>query len=303
MAPVFSTTRKAAGFLALLLGALLLPVVLRMGGSAGRDRVYDSVPSEAGPFSFVAKQIFYEGSDIDLLILGDSLLWVGVDALHVQRELSRALGREAHVVVIAANWAGTDLRYMLLRDLLEHRKVRMLLLSLPTSVDLSDRPHVQAFRWLRYGDVPEVMSLLPTRDRAAVFSANVLGAPRQLLALTRPDRSTDADDVSLNLGAKLVRKGYRGAQFFEQPIASPALAARQVLYSKDTKDRWRFEGPKLGSYHGAFLRSTGDLIRKHNIVTAVVHVPVDTERGQTVVQQRLYAPDALGIDALMIGVP
>ena len=149
-----------------LTGAVLLLLPLGLSGKITLKDVYATVPTKAGAFPYIQHEIFEEKSDIDVLILSTSLLWTAIDTPYLQTELSKAIGRDAEVVTLGSNWRGEDLNYVMLRDLLERRKVKSLIFSMPADYQIMDEPHNQSAHWLLYGDNPEAWWLQLTNECA-----------------------------------------------------------------------------------------------------------------------------------------
>ena len=292
-------------FNAVLLGVLALPLLIALLGSAPRAQVYRAMPASAGPFSFITHEIYGQQADIDVLFDGDSVLWVGLDAAYFQAQLSAALGRPARVVVLGANWPGMDQRYVLLRDLLRHRHVGMVVLSPPHPGSESDRPHTQAFRWLQFGADPAVTAGLTLRSQLAVYAAEVLGAPRQLLSVIRPNRvaAGEDQDVLAGLGSKQVEQGFHGAPFVRvAPLAAPAVAADSMILSPQTARDFHVTGPPLSPYQLHFMRLIGKLLAEHAIPLTVLHVPLAREHGQAAISEQADWSHAFGTHATVVGV-
>src|SRR5262245_59455104 len=114
MAPAFSSTRQAAGFLLLLAALLLLPLIAGKTGLLSRANAYATMPESTGPFSFQHQQIFKETSDVDIAFIGASVVLFQIDTPHVQRALSEHLNREARVIALASLWGAEDRNYFVL---------------------------------------------------------------------------------------------------------------------------------------------------------------------------------------------
>jgi hypothetical protein len=300
MAPAFPSTRRTAALGAFLVLLLTLPITLHWIGGASREEAYRGISERAGAFNYIRRQIFEEHSDVDILFCGSSLLASAVDVPFVQRELSRALGRQASVVLLQQSWQGPDMNYFVARDFLEQRKVKLLVVAAPAWVHRSNQPHVQLFRVIRYGDHPGALDGLALRSRLALYAGNVLGAPRQALLLLRPnpiDPPAGGPPVHVN------PTGYRGRPFVRRQVVAPAIPLTSLIYSSESRDLFRFDGPPLNPYQLHFLRKTAELAQQHGALLVILHMPSPSERGSEVVPDRQGMPEILGAGVAFAGVP
>jgi hypothetical protein len=305
LAPAFHSIGQLLRFNVVLLGMLLLPPLMALLGPPSRAEVYRAMPHSAGPFTFIAQEIYADRADIDVLFDCDSVLWVGIDAAYFQAQLSAVLGRPATVVVLGANWPGMDQRYVLLRDMLTQRHVHMVVLSPPRPGSETDRPHTQAFRWLQFGVDPAVTAGLGLRGEVAVYAAEVLGAPRQLLSMARANRvyAGEDEDVVRGLGSQSVEEGFHSAPFVRvDAVAAPAIAPRDIILSAHTAEHFSVTGPPLSPYQLHFTRQIGKLLAEHEVPLTVLNVPLARERGQAVVAEQADWSQAFGTHATVIGV-
>lgn len=258
---------------------------------------------EAGMYPFLGRQIFEETQELDVAFVGSSLLLKGIDAPYFQIALSHALGRKANVILLAAYWQGMDLQYFLLRDLLEHRRVRMVVMSMPIPQFTSGRPHVQAYRWLRFGEDTDAIQGLPWLSRMTLYADAVLGAPRQFLSLLRPTWVDPRRTVSPSLGSEYDRAGYYGVPFVPDRLSPPHLAPEAMIYSGRTQAQFDFHGTPLAPYQEHWAREIGKLVRQHGVALTLLHVNDSEERGHTTVHERMFWPDVMGVSMTIIGVP
>jgi hypothetical protein len=302
MDPPFASRWQAVCFLVLLLTLLVLPPAMARLNLASEAAVYSEVTTRHGSFTYLQHQIFGEQSELDVAFVGSSLIWAGIDTPYFQGELSKKLGREARVVTLATNWRGEDLTYMVLSDLLAHRKVNMVVLTMPLPYQTQDAPHHQAFRWWLYGKNEDVLRRLPFRSRFAVYGEQVLGAPRHLLTAIRPNR-TAALPPNAKLGALQEQSGFQGAPFVRRTSQAPVLPARDLIYAPETREHFQFTGQALTQYQVQFLDSTFALLSKYRTRIVILHVPTSLERHSTVVTERMFWPVMLGQDVPIVGVP
>jgi hypothetical protein len=300
MKPAFLSTSHALSFGLLLLVLLTLPVILHGIGAVSLEQSYRGVSERAGKFDYIRLEIFDEHSPVDILFCGNSLLHEAIDTTIVQRDLSRALGRSANVVFLPQAWQGWDMHYYVSRDLIERRKVKMLVMVAPAFIHHSNQPHVQLFRVVRYGDHPGSLDGLAFRSQAAIYAAYVLGAPRQALTLFRANLR---DPLSAEGPHKGTRKGYAGSPFVER-TAAPASLDPHSLYALDRSNPlFHFEQQDLNDYQFHFLKMTADLARQYGLLLVILHMPSPSERGEDFVPWQRRTADLLGHNVAIAGIP
>lgn len=302
MDPPFATRWQAVCFLLLLVILLVLPILVARFRLVSKSDFYSGVTTRHGSFTYLQQQIFTEQSELDIVFVGSSLIWAGIDTPYVQRELSKKLGREAIVVTLATNWRGEDLTYTVLSDLLAHRKVRMVVLTMPLPYQTQSAPHHQSFRWWLYGENEAELRRLPLRDRVAIYGEQVLGAPRHLLSGIRSNRVAVVPQDA-KLGALQEESGFQGAPFVRRAYQAPPPDTRAVIYSPETRDHFQFTGQALSQYQAEFLSATFTLLSKHQTRILILHVPTSQERHSAVVTERMFWPAVLGQDVPIVGVP
>jgi len=306
MFPAIWSNRHAVALILVIATLLSLPVLMHVAGLPPRDRVYSGIRVETGIGPLDERTIFEEKGPVDVLFVGSSLLVRGVDMDLIQRELSAKLGRPATVRYLALKWQGLDMQYMLMRDFLEHRKAGMVIMNMPTDALLGDTPHIQAYRWMRFGEFPQTTAGLPLRNRLAIYGAEVLGAPRQIVNYLRPNRLVRNQELVQKLGSQsdYAMVGYYGSPFVPEPRTPPALVA-DTLFASGAKDpNFDFNGLPLGPYHSYWAREIGNLAREYKVPFAMLHVPEDIEKGSATVPERMYWPTIIGMpNAPVIGIP
>jgi hypothetical protein len=132
----------------------------------------------------------------------------------------------------------------------------------------------------------------------------VLGAPRHALSMVRSNRvagSQGADEFFRPDNEREV--GYYGAAYVPEQRRPPALPADSLLYCASTASQFRFENDPFPEYHMHFLRRMGALLQEHGVRTLVLNVPIDRDRGASVMRERLYWPDLFGPETYMAGIP
>jgi hypothetical protein len=297
------STRQAALFCALLAALLGLPAVLSALGLYSRRDAYQEMPQGAGPYAFIEVQVLDERSDVDVLLIGPSVLWMGVDAPLLAAELERREGRPVNVLTFGYKYPGLDVAYAMLRDALAHRRVRTLVMTLLHRSEDDHDPHPWSYHFLPWGEDPAMTRGLGARDQLALYAESVLGAPRHLLSFVRANPDKADHPLERTRGANLQETGFRGAPYRPLRLDPPAVPVETLVYSPASADRFAFDQQPWTPYQAHFLDLIVDLVRTHGIRLIALHVPQWTERASRVVEERFDWSAALGVGASIVGVP
>lgn len=324
MRPAFSSTRQAAAFALMLLLLLLAPVLAGKRFLPPRSEIYSSIWWSSGDYPYFYQQIFQEKGDIDILFIGASHIHTAIATPYVQEQLGKTLGRPAVVRTFGWGWPGYDNLYFVTKDLLEHRRVRMLVFD--DLYSQSDRPHILMPRMFRYGDDADTLEGLPLPMKASYYFASVVGMPRSLLGLGRanfpPDLNSDkptffeihdrASNPVARLGALTEHLGFSPdflADYYKHPPYvefNPQTGTQPsdvCIYSEETKANFFFTNQVLPPMQLHFAQKFAELAREHGCQLVLLHVPFYDERRSTVISTAVFWPDALHADVTMMGIP
>jgi pimeloyl-ACP methyl ester carboxylesterase len=313
MRPAFSSPKSAAAFAILLLVLLLSPALAGKWLLPPRNEIYTSTPLRYAPSHYLYEQIYKEKQDIDIAFIGSSRIRYDIDTPYVQRKLSEKLGRKAVVVTLGWSWSGCDALYFVTRDLLQNRKVHLIVST--EELYQENDPHRAATYWFRYGDDAEVLEGLPLSLQTAYYYGAMLEIPHNLLALIRSNipklqptaaAAFDHGDPTNKLGAAFVP-----FDFDENPNArsvfvpyTPSTSANPAdvcIYSKATSPVFHF-GHSAAPLQLHFAREFGRLVEKHHIPLAYLHIPDLNEARVPMIQEREYWPDVIETNLTMFGI-
>jgi hypothetical protein len=322
MRPAFSSTRQAGAFALLLLVLLSLPAVVGKNLLPSREQAYAAQGWGTGPFPWIQQQLFEEKGDIDIAFVGSSHILHAIDATRIQAALSRKLNRPATVRVIGWGGAGYDALYFITKDLLEHRKVNLLVFYDEDIAGGSRNP--KSPTWFRWGDDAGALAGLPVSEQAYFYFASLVGMPRNLLDRLRPNLPADlhvpnyweehyrSSNIANNLGSTTSELGlasFAGADtdpaapfFIFSPI-NAATAADACIYSATTQTNFEFAKQPLPPWQNHFLRLFATLVKDHGCKILLLHIPALKEVRSPVIRERLYWPSFFGPDLTMLGVP
>ena len=303
MLPAFRSTKSLVAFCALLIFILTLPITLSMIGLPPREEAWSGISIYRGAAGDVVRTIYDDHDDVDVLLLGPSLLRRGLSPEAVQEALTKHLGRPAHVALLSLTGSGSDLPYFLLRDYLTYHQPKVIIWNEPEPGSYFNEPHIQAYRWMRYGEFGDLFTDLPLFFRLQVYGDMVLGAPKELLYKLRPNLLSEQEKAD-RLGQDVedhINSGYFGAPFVpdalpgeNHPIAKVMSVSSPIIHSG---------GRPLRSYQLKYLRSTAELAKEKNCPLILLHLPMDSEYGNTTLPEIANWSDVLGPGYQIIGLP
>jgi hypothetical protein len=300
--PAFSSRTQALCFFLLLAFLLALPLLVDRLGIATREQSYDQMAEHHGAYTFMKEQIFETEGDIDILFLGSSVLWNAVDTRQVEDSLSRSLGRKATVVTLGFNFNGIDIPYAVLRDLVERRRVRLVVFSVPR-LPFTEGPSTTAYKFLRYSDHPDVVDGLTLRSKVSLYACNVLESPRDILRILRSDQSRPSrfsDDLGAN--KELLGMDRRPERFQRFTPSPPVFDATELVYSSGSQSNFTFGDEELTAHQDHYLKHLESLLRENHIPLAMLNVPQYSERTNEKVVERLDWSKKFGRQIPVLGV-
>jgi hypothetical protein len=322
MPPAFTSTKQAAGFALLLLALLLSPLLVGRKLLPPREEAYASQGWGNGPYPWIQDQIFRETNDIDIAFVGSSHILHGVDTPYVQSQLSKKLERPAVVRTIGWGGAGFDGLYFIARDLLSHRRVRMLVFY-----DEDPAPGVrigQNTAFFRLGEDASLLRGLDGRNQALFYFASVMGMPRNLLNWVRPNLPAPLVSTPPNyweqhygsasiaglLGATSSELGFTASpqrddftKFVPFTPKTTATPADVLTYSKAVQGKFEVMQEPLLGWQLHFVRKLADLARTSGCTLVVLNIPVLDEARVTVIRQRAFWPEVCQSKVEMLGIP
>ena len=293
-----------------------MPALLAVTNNYDRGDVYPTIAWKYGAFPWIQQKIFAESSDVDLAFLGSSRLWAAIDTPQVRKDFARHLDRDAEVFTLGWAWQGFDALYYVTRDLLEHRHVRILVID--DEIRQPDRPHPIASRWFRVGENSDALEGLSFTSHLRLYSSAVLGAPRHLLSLVRPNLLDDpsqlkrnywniyyrAPDIAQNFGSLQARLAHTlNPNFSEYMEKGSATSADALRYGTQNKESFKFTGSSIQKYQLHFARRLARLCEERGTKLVFLHTPHLLERGSTSIVEREFWPDVLGTPVEIVGIP
>jgi len=322
MRPAFSSARSAAAFALLLLVLLLLPVLAGNSWLPAREQSYAALSWGSAPFPWIRNQIFEETNALDIAFLGSSHILHAINTPYVEAKLGEKLGRPAVVRTLGWGGAGYDALYFIARDLLAHRRVRLL-------VFYDENPggglrNNLASVWFRWGDGAPALSGLPMTEKSLFYFAAIVGMPRNLLCLVRPnlpaplvsdppnewERHYGSASVVKLLGATRSKLGFNydtmADSFTPFTPFTPRTAATPVdveVYSPAEKNDFVFSRTALPAWQVHFARKLAELARTNGCQLVMLQLPVLADAPAQAITERACWPEVFQADLPLVGIP
>jgi len=318
MRPAFDSAKQAALFGFLLLFLLAAPWLSGKRLLPPREQAYASQGWGWGPIPWVQKQVFQETNDIDIAFMGSSRIDWAIDTPYVQQKLDERRGRKTVVRSICWAGAGFDTLYVTAKDLLEHRKVKMLVFC-----DESDKlyPAGSAEHWFRYGEDDSIIIGLPFKYKAYYYFAATVGMPRTMIELLTPilpeetnnpvpnyyEVNWNAPNPEKRLGAIIAQEGYRDFDrrnpFMTYQPKTSVAPSDVYLYSLATRTNFAFSNRALPVWQYHFLQQLALVAKEYGCKLVVLHIPTLAEKDAAVVSESACWPEALHTDIAIVGIP
>jgi hypothetical protein len=299
--PAFSSRTATSAFIGLILFLLALPILITLTGQVERQISYELMSEEHGGYSFMRSEIFESGDEIDMLFIGSSIQWNAIDTPIVQESLSLALGRQARVVSFGFNFNGIDVPYYILRDLLERKRVHVVVLSLPR-LPYHDGPNPTTYKFVRHGEFNDVASRLPVKYRAAQYAGSVLRSPHDILSMVRPN-GTRESRFAADLGANKEFMGMgRNRETFRHFAPPHAGVPPASVVHAATSNGIQFSHEDLPFYQDFYLAEIVRLLDENKARLVILNVPQYNERGNSVIQERVNLKKRFGRNLSVVGI-
>ena len=321
MRPAFSSIAQAAAFTALLMVLLLAPLVIGKNLLPPREQIYASKSWGSGPYPWIQNQIFQETNAIDIAFMGSSHILHAVDTPYVQAELGKQLGRPAVARTVGWGGAGYDALYLIAKDLLKHRRVRMLVIY-DENPQMARNAQISAF--FRYADDAGVLTGLPASDQAVYYCAALLGLPKNLLARLRPNLPAPLVTVPQNYweqhygstsivklcGCTRSELGFNYDPMSDHftaftPFTPPTgvTPADVEIWPSAGKTHFQIDSAPLPAWQVHFARKLGELARANGCRLVMLHLPVISDADESALRERTDWTQIFGADFPLLGIP
>jgi hypothetical protein len=286
VAPAFSSLTHALLFALLTVGICLLPLALGLLKPQKPATIFKSIPPSYGSYYNIGVN-FAETKRIDVVIVGTSVAWNGLDSRIIADRLTEAVGEKVIVRNFATNSRGEDRSAEIIRHVVRKYKPKLVLAG-EVQVPI-DAPHPLSKYWNR-GDID--VSQFGIVTAAQFYTMRVLGAPRQIWSRIRSKHFTILNKKDRNHVRRLRKsfgfsskpRGWRsnfapaGTKALPMPderYVPPPLPVDSLFYREGVSDNFVEDSSmpyeELQTYFFEYMR---DEVRKRGGTFASVGFPV-----------------------------
>ena len=299
----FRSSLSATLFCILTGMSLFVPILLPLRGMPSLQQAFVGSPDRAGFVASTAHTIFTEKGDADVLFVGASLVQYGVLPKLIERSLTIKLGRPVRVRTLALNWYGSDLQYLMLREYVARHHARVVVLNPPEPYVFGSKPHAQAYRWMRFGETTIAAMTVPPLSKIQMFANMVVGAPRQLLAMVRPNMVDEDELTRVQWSGDKLAAALADKALTETP--PPAGHIYSAASSALTIDQPKVLGLHvgLGQYTLYYLKQINRLLHSAHSSLYLLEIPTNKDFGSSRIKQLYNWREIFGENVKTISVP
>jgi hypothetical protein len=279
-----------------------------------KEQRYAFLSPQIGPTHAIFKAVLQENEQIDILILGASLSMCALDPIILENELNQLSRNPLVVYNVSTNWRSEDIPYVFLNDIIEKKKVKMVIWSSIDPKFGKRDPHDLAFQIWDHGKGFQNLDELPLRSKLQYLTGSILAFPRNsYLRLTRARNfKTPVMEELKNYGPQggLPKKlGFTDTSLAQKPTkfvlfnnSPPDLDASSMIFSTETKGNFSFGNYNTNRLQDAFIKKIGRICMNNDVKLACLKIPTFEDRNDKVVNFSSFWPDVFGTDVDLIGV-
>lgn len=301
---VTPTMKNTATVLLLSVFFLTLPLLLGAFEFPSRADAYAGMDGRRSVSAFHHQEITQKNTPANIAIIGMSTLWLGLNAKYIEERVSLLSGGSpAGVFTLGANHPGEDLAYVMLEDLIEQRKVEMVILGQPNR--RQEQPHPALHRLWRFDKHFHLTRGLPLMDTFQLYALNVLGAPRQLLSGLRQSMIGDPRKHEAAFNGSRVRKLLWNEDwrlFKEEKIPVVKKVGGDFLYGKGQYEKIEFK-EIMSPYQKHFFVKTLELLQQNDIPVLIALVPTFNDHALTRLTSRIPKDVTETYELTFLGIP
>lgn len=288
----FSSSRAMLIFGTGLLLLLISPFLVSVFFSTEKSEIWRSSGMENGYYSFIADEM-QKDEPIDVLILGSSSEWTSLNPAIIENYLDEAHNREFNVLNLSTNWHATELRFFMLKDILEKREVKVVLFG-QNGAGTDVAPHPLLISSFIYPDYDEHLSDLSALNRFRLYSISVFGSFKHIVnfLVRRNNYTVLQPNPVRNVPPEMLEK-YKGYNWgnpgfissldaslqYENSGVSPERVPKfdpQSMFYNNEDDEYfeEMKGLTYSRYNSIFIKEMDKICKDYGTKFAMIRIPI-----------------------------
>lgn len=283
------SSKAKIGLLLLLVTLLIWPLIVSVL-PLNKAKLYQGMPAIYGNYRYIGEQL-EKPEPIDVLLVGASGMWTGIDTQVLKQDLMSVLGREPVIVNASNNWRGEENYLAVAKAFLRARDVKLLILTETDSGHT--HPHELAKYWWVEGGFGR--QGLSNQERQNLQGVSMLGMGRVIWSTFFGGHNRDiairwrgAHERYSNLDG--YSPGLRGwHSHFEPDVKDrpfvdninwklPTLDVDQMFYKGQEKGFFRHYRADYLPYHALIQKELSDTLQASGSKFMTVRLPTHFEK-------------------------
>lgn len=287
--------KQMLGYSLLIWFFLLLPFFLTVPKSS----VYHSIWNYNVPGAHLYQETFVDKKPVDILFIGASTLWDGIRPNIISAALKKNFQHEPVVFSFGFLWQNIDQTYLLLRNIVEKRKIKMVVISTAFPDIVLNESHIKIFKFISWKRDASMYQGLPFSTMLNIYAETVLGAPRQLWSQMQSNMSEQKFKTTIDNDIYHQTSGYRSHKktvynrnnpYRDIMVTPPSIDKSNMIYTTKSKKIFTFSGKPLTQYELHFYKKITKLLKEHDIHQVFLRIPAYKERNNKSILLRVNWP-------------
>ncbi|MGD9601770.1 MAG: hypothetical protein AB7O21_02135 [Gammaproteobacteria bacterium] len=228
-------------------GLRVLAALGVLGGVFGGILVFGTAPWRYAEYPCQYALIYGERGPVDLAIVGSSRSVLGVGAAEIAEVLRPTAGREVVVYDLSKSWRGEGMNYTFVRDLLDNRQVRHLLVE--ANLPEAGSYHAHWYLAARYEDLVRNIAF----EQRHGFALRPIARAARMVAdrlVDRVARYLTGEVRPAPLASSSRPAATKDCMVREEPVKPDALAARAAAHAKYYRGQvWHWDMESRDALH------------------------------------------------------
>jgi hypothetical protein len=274
MAPVFTYRWQLWLLVAFVAFFAMFPLVPKPDWMS-RDILYRSFKYIDTQKARITSTLLTERGDIDMLFLGTSATGSAIELNILRSALRPILGREPVIYTIAHPITGYDYDFVLLKDLLKVRKVKLLFWE-TSALQLNNQPYPYVRYVWDYAEHYDLLEKAPS-DKIAYYLQSMMNCPKLLLSPILDRKPGFIEDTLCdryyNDGMCLRNLVYNSKAPLPDLPEPPKLNYADLVHTRDSWDSSLVVNGPYPPYDYYFFTQTVLLLQSYNVAVYLLEPP------------------------------